>query len=616
MTLPLIDIKKMKIDEKRIEMIPDRLNSLRLKMQKNSIDYYIVPTNDYHMSEYVSDFFKEREFMSGFNGSAGTLLVTADRAFLWTDGRYFIQADRQLNGSGIELCRMGDPGVPTVCDFIRDEIKQGQTVAFCGKLMSLNDGIAFSKMLKEKSASLIYDVDLVSSVWADRPSLVFNEINLFEDDFAGESASSKLSKLEEQLKKTDCHYALVTSLDEIAWFLNLRGNDIPCNPVFLSYLLIGESRILYCNTQSLTIRARQSLNAMNISIQSYEQIYSDIPALSAGKKFLISPVSLNYTLFKLISDKGSCIDSKHYWELLKSRKNETETANLREANITDGVAMVKFLCWLDESLKNPEIRLTELTVSRKLLEFRSMSSEFRDTSFETIAAYGSHGAIVHYEPTEESNAEIERKGFLLIDSGAQYFKGTTDITRTIPAGPLTPEMKLHYTAVLKGNLRLASANFPKGVCGANLDVLARGSLWDLGLDYNHGTGHGIGYYLNVHEGPQNIHWSIGKRYGNSVPLEKGMVFSDEPGFYQEDSHGIRIENDLLVCDGKQTPYGEFLNFEILTLAPISLEPVITELLTADEKRVLNEYHEKVRTLLSPCLDGKELKWLESVTAAI
>lgn len=598
-------------------MIINRIKELRHKMHKNNIDFYIIPTEDYHMSEYVCDYFKEREYMSGFTGSAGTLLVTADETYLWTDGRYFIQAAGQLNGTGIELCRMGDPGVPTVCDFISSRITEGQTVGFCGRMMSLTHGTAFSKMLKEKKAGLVYDIDLVDSLWTDRPQIDFKEIIVFDEKYAGEAAADKLTKLRDQMKANACSYALISSLDEIAWFLNLRGNDIPCNPVFLSYLLIEEDAgTLYCNIPSAGKQVLTVLDTLGIHLKPYDAIYSDIPGLASDKRFLINRDSLNYELFKLISAKGTCIDEAHNWELLKSRKNETEITNLKEANITDGVSMVKFLCWLDDALSDEAQTLTELSVASRLKEFRALSPEFRDTSFNTIAAYGPHAAIVHYEPVPETNAVIERNGFLLIDSGAQYFKGTTDITRTIPTGPLTEDMKLHYTAVLKGNLRLAGAVFPKGVCGANLDVLARGPLWEMKLDYNHGTGHGIGFYLNVHEGPQNIDWSIKKRYGNTVSLETGMVFSDEPGFYLEGSHGIRIENDLLVCENTKNEYGEFLSFDILTLAPISLKPVITELLTDSEKDILNSYHLKVRTLLSPYLSAHERAWLEKATEAI
>lgn len=604
----------MKIDE--------RIKQLLVEMKKENIDYYIIPTSDYHNSEYISDFFKCREYMSGFTGSAGTLVVSEKETILWTDGRYFIQAEDQLKGSSIKLYRLGNEGVPTIKEYLKSKCEglSSITIGFDGKVMDLSFVKALEEQLSEMngiSIDINPTLDLVGRIWTDRPEIVANEIKIFPEQFAGKSASEKLNEVRLALNEKKAEYHVIASLDDIAWLLNLRGSDIECNPVFLAYMFISEDdAILFCHTSKTDDRTKSYLSDMGVHLKEYDDIYGFLKNYSDDDqkmgKMLLDLESVNYRLYTEASKNFEIVEALNPSLKLRGTKNEVETENLRGANIVDGIAMVKFLKWLDE-YKNDQTKetITELKAAEKLLEFRSQSTDFLGISFETISAYGPHGAIVHYEPTPETDIPVERKGFLLVDSGAQYYKGTTDITRTIAMGELTDEMKKCYTAVLKGNLRLASAVFPKGVAGANLDILARGPLWQLEKDYNHGTGHGIGYYLNVHEGPQNINWKIMQRYGNTEPFAPGMVTSDEPGFYLAGEFGIRIENDILTVVKSENDYGTFLGFEVLTLAPIDLNPVIWEDLTTEEIEALSSYHKMVYDKLSPYLDNETAKWLKS-----
>ncbi|MBO4509800.1 MAG: aminopeptidase P family protein [Lachnospiraceae bacterium] len=622
--------------------IEERINRLLYEMKKENIDYYIIPTSDYHNSEYISDFFKCREYMSGFTGSAGTLVVSGLETILWTDGRYFIQAEEQLKNTGIKLYKSGNEGVPTIKEYLKKQCENASeiTIGFDGKVMDLSFVKALETELSELggiSIEINPTLDLVGRIWTDRPQITANEITIFPEQYAGKSASEKLNEVRLALSEKNAEYHVLASLDDIAWLLNLRGSDIECNPVFLSYIFISEDdAILFCHTDKVSSETKNYLSDIGIHLKEYDEIYdflssykgeaysADYVSETADKKsqdettdngkagkMLLDPESVNYRLYTEASKHFEIVEAFNPSLGLKGTKNETEMENLREANVIDGVAMVKFLKWLDE-YKNDASKatITELKAAEKLLEFRKESAEFLGISFETIAAYGAHGAIVHYEPTPETDILVERKGFLLVDSGGQYLKGTTDITRTIAMGELTDDMKKCYTAVLKGNLRLSSAVFPKGLAGANLDILARGPLWQLEKDYNHGTGHGIGYYLNVHEGPQNINWKITQRYGNTVPFACGMVTSDEPGFYLAGEFGIRIENDILTVVKKENDYGTFLGFEVLTLAPIDLTPVILEDLTREETEALKDYHNMVYDKLSPYLDKETAEWLK------
>ena len=599
-------------------MIRERIERLRKEMALNDIDYYIIPTSDFHSSEYVSDYFKCREYMSGFTGSAGTLVISAKEAILWTDGRYFIQAEDQLKNTGIELYKSGNKGVPTISEYLKNRIGDDTAkIGFDGRVMD----ISFVKRIEEKvpNAEIVSDPDLVGNIWEDRPALPANDIYIFPEEYTGANAVNKLLEVVRRIREEGCSCHVVSSLDDIAWLLNLRGSDVTCNPVFLSYLFIAEENtVLFCQKSCLNPDTKKYLDDMGVECRDYNDIYSyckcRFEEQSGGKdkqKILLDPDTVNYRLYKAFSDCFEPVLDTNPSTILKAQKNETELSNLRSANVIDGIAMVKFLKWLDEYKKDASgKKITELGVADKLLKFRMESPEFKDISFETIAAYGYHGAIVHYEPDAESDIPVERKSFLLVDSGAQYLKGTTDITRTIAMGEVTYEMKKYYTAVLKGMLDLASAIFPAGTAGANLDILARGPLWQMYKDYNHGTGHGIGFFLNVHEGPQNINWKIGKRFGNTTPVEPGMVTSDEPGFYLEGEYGIRIENDIAAVKKCENEYDNFLGFEILTLAPIDLSPVLFEDMSPDEIKALDDYHRMVYDRLSPYLDNETEKWLK------
>ena len=598
-------------------MISDRLNSLRKVMLENGIDYYMIPTSDFHSSEYVSDFFKCREYMSGFTGSSGTLVVSKDEAGLWTDGRYFIQAEDQLKGSTINLFKSGNEGVPFIKDFLQQENcskfgGNGITVGFDGRVMDVAYVTEIEKTVE--NIKIVSDMDLVGRIWKERPDFPSGQIYILEEEYTGCSSADKLAEIGRICREKDCEYHMISSLDDIAWILNLRGSDIANNPVFMSYLFLSEEEsLLFCNISCIDDKTEKYLEDLGVKIKAYDSVFDYCENLDSGKniKILLDPDTVNYRLYSTFKDKFEIVPAANPSGNMKAQKNDKELENIRKANITDGVAMVKFLRFLDgykNDIDGPKI--TELDVAEKLLNFRRESDEFKDISFETIAAYGAHGAIVHYEPDEKSNIPVERKGFLLVDSGAQYLTGTTDITRTISLGELTEDMKKYYTAVLRGNLRLASAVFPNGATGANLDILAREPLWKLGKDYNHGTGHGIGYFLNVHEGPQNINWKIGRREGNKVPLAKGMIVSDEPGFYLEGEYGIRTENDVAVIEKEKNGYGTFLGFEVMTLAPIDMTPIVWEDMSKEEIEALNAYHKKVYEKLSPFLDGETAEWLK------
>ncbi len=579
-------------------------------MAEENIDFYVVPTSDYHSSEYVGDFFRAREFLSGFTGSNGTLLVTADHAALWTDGRYFLQAEEQLKGSGIELMRMRRPGVPELHEYVADNLGKDRTLAFDGRLFSVSEGKQLEEAAENAGAHLKFDADLVSVVWNGRPSISCNPVSILSDKYTGCSASAKLDRVRAVMKENDCDCHIVTSLDDIAWILNLRGSDVVCNPVFLSYLIIDmNGGILFIQNKALDDEVITYLEGLNIAIRPYDSIYEYVTGSGLKRhNILIDRNRLNYTLYSLLCDNAVLKEAQNPSVLMKACKNDTEAENLRNANITDGVAMVRFLHWLDENIGHT--RITEISAADRLEDFRKLGEDFIGKSFETIAGYNAHGAIIHYEATPATDVELKPEGFLLVDSGGQYLRGTTDITRTIALGELSDMMRQHYTLVLRAHIDLAMAHFPEGVTGSNLDMLARAPFWAEGLDYEHGTGHGIGYYLNVHEPPVSIFWST-QRKSCTSPLREGMLLSDEPGIYIEDQYGIRIENDLMVKKGNKNVFGQFLHFEPMTLCPYDLRPVIWEELTSAQIRFIDEYHRTVCERLLPHLDEADAEWLKN-----
>lgn len=594
-------------------MIKNRIREFQKLMRKKGIHAYIIPTDDFHQSEYVQNYFNEREFMSGFTGSAGTLVITLSGAYLWTDGRYFLQAEEQLADTGITLMKQGMPDVPTINEFLWKNLRDGETLGFFGKTMDAKSALRLKKKLSSKNIELYTTEDLVDQLWTDRPALTHEEAFALPASFTGEPFSSKLLRVRELVAKKGCNTFLLSKLDDIAWLFNLRGSDVHCNPVVLAYALILPNDVkLFIDINALNGDITRYLRENKVDIQPYDEIYFMLEDLVANKKVMLSKKDINYSLYNIAESVSAIVDETNPTTTLKAIKNEVELDNLKNCHIRDGIAMTRFLIWL--SAQDVE-QLTELDISKKLYEFRNEGDRFVDISFDTIAGYGPHGAIIHYEPTEESNARLEKRSFLLIDSGGQYLDGTTDITRTIALGPLTYEERVHYTTVLKSMISVARAIFIRGCSGENLDIIAREPFWEQGLDYNHGTGHGVGFFLNVHEGPQRLNYKIVKN-NPVIEFKEGMTITDEPGIYVKDKHGIRIENVLVCKKMFDNEFGSFLGFDTLTVAPIDTTPVIKEMLDPKDIRWLNDYHKHVYTTLSPFLNEDEIQWLREATAKI
>lgn len=593
-----------------------RLSSLREYMKKEGITVYYVPTADYHGSEYISDHFKIREYLSGFTGSAGTLFVTETEAGLFTDGRYFTQAEQELMGSGITLYRSGMEHVPSVEEKLCELLTSGSVLGFDGRLVSFSFIDRLKKMLKDTCVSFRSDAFLPATLWPDRPALVSHPAYRLELCYAGKSTKDKLSELRGFLdnETPGVDACLISSLDDIAWLFNIRGTDILYNPVVLSYALITKTdAYLYLFSEAESTSLTESLSADGVTLRNYDDIYDDLRGLNL-KSLLLDATKTNYALTACIPSGVTLKDGVGPIPLAKAIKNETEQQNLRIAHQKDGVALTKFMYWLKKNIgKEP---ITELSAADKLLALRKEQEGFLEPSFETISAYNENAAMMHYTATQDSFSVLRPKGFLLVDSGGQYPQGTTDVTRTYVLGEVPLLWKQHYTAVLRGMLALSDARFLYGCRGVNLDILARGPLWQMGLDYRCGTGHGVGYLLNVHEAPNGFRWKIVPERNDSCILEEGMVTTDEPGVYIEGSHGIRIENELLCQSDEKNEYGRFLSFETLTLTPIDLEAVLPDEMTQREKEVLNVYHKKVRDTLLPFMNEDEAAWLTEVTKAI
>lgn len=596
-------------------IIQQRITALRTAMAKKGLDACYIPTADYHLSEYVGDYFMFRAWLSGFTGSAGTLVVLSDEACLWTDGRYFLQAESQLTGTGIQLKKMQMPGYPTIEEYLTEKLPADAVVGVDGRTVTAETGRILTEALNNKGIHLNASVDLTAEIWTDRPALSSGKIWVYPESYTGKSVSEKLSAVREVMEKEGADAHVICTLDEIAWLFNLRGSDVDYNPVFLSYAVITQdTAVLFTNADKLDSAVTDYLKLSGVLLYPYNEIYDYVSSFTPDKSILLSPDRLNYTLYQNLIKTGANILCKtNPIPKLKAVKNKTEISNTRQAHIKDGVAMVRFMKWLKETIGNETI--TEASAAAHLDKLRLDTPECLDLSFPTIAGYGPHGAVIHYAVTEESDIPLEPHGLFLVDSGGHYMKGTTDITRTFALGPLTEDERTHFTLVLRCMLNLMYARFPEGVCCHNLDVLARILLWENGLDYLHGTGHGVGHLLNVHEGPNNFHWRL--RSGTEpVTLEPGMITTDEPGVYIAGSHGIRLENELLCCETENTEYGKFLEFDCLTLAPLDLDAINTNLLTWEDKQRLNEYHKRVYDLLAPELDEEECAWLASYTAAI
>lgn len=620
--------------------------ALQSEMKKYGITMYLVPTGDEHQSEYVSEYYKFRAYLSGFTGSAGTLLVTGDKCLLWTDGRYFVQAAKELENSGIILMKSGEKGVPTILEYISSKIKENDVFGFDGTLVSYIQGRAFHDCVTQKGGKIL-DISLADDVWKKRPSIYHGKISRLDLCYTGCTDQKKLEQVRNAMAEHDATIHVLSTLDDIAWIFNLRGHDIPYNPVFYSYAVITMDRaILYVKSHTMDEELLDVLSDESVEVRDYFEFFEELDKKFQGEKILLDDRRSSYKVCDILMEKNELIFSDNPSILFKSIKNETECRNIRKAHEADGLVMCRFIYWIKTQMLERDIPedkiLTECDAADYLDQLRRSMPDCSDLSFDTIAAYGPNAAMCHYSPDRDNPVELKPEGFFLVDCGGQYLTGTTDITRTIALGPLTEQQKKHYTLVLKGHIRLAMARFPKGICGANLDILARGPLWGEGLDFNHGTGHGVGYYLNVHEEPNNIHWNLQRKNAKTVPLLPGMLTSNEPGLYLEGEYGIRLENltltrslikaekyDVAAMDEVNNPKSNFqtneskcvvddrfLEFETVTKAPFERDAIIKELLSADELDWLNAYHTSVYDLYHSKLNEEERIWLQNATAPL
>lgn len=589
--------------------INNRIAALRAHIAQEQIQAFIIPSTDPHLSEYVAPHWQSREWISGFTGSAGTVVVTAKDAGLWTDSRYFLQAARQLEGTCITLYKEMLPETPNIPEFLSAHLQEGDCVGIDGKMFSAEEVEHLQKELKKSGIRIKSIADPMQLLWTDRPAMPLAPAFVYDTKYAGMSFTEKLPAVRQAMEAAGADSLLLSALDEIAWLLNIRGNDVHCNPVVVSYLLIEKDKVNYfVQPQKVTPELAEYFSANGISVHPYEEIGHYLNSFNAHS-ILMNPAKTNYAIYSAIRPGCLIINGASPVALLKAIRNKQEIAGIHAAMQRDGVALVKFLKWLDEAV--PAGKETEISVDKKLHTFRAAQPLYMGESFDTIAGYKEHGAIVHYEATPETDVTLKPEGFLLLDSGAQYLDGTTDITRTIALGPLTEEEKTDYTLILKGHIALAMAVFPEGTRGAQLDVLARMPIWKKRMNYLHGTGHGVGHFLNVHEGPQSIRMNE-----NPVALQPGMVTSNEPGVYKAGSHGIRTENLVLTVPAGEGMFGKYLKFETLTLCPICRKGIIKELLTAEEIGWLNDYHRTVYEKLSPDLNNDEREWLKGACKAV
>ncbi|MCB2296453.1 aminopeptidase P family protein [Clostridium tagluense] len=588
--------------------VKERIEELRHEMRERGIEAYIVPSSDPHQSEYVAEHYTARTFITGFTGSAGTAIITLADAGLWTDGRYFIQAESQLKDTGVTLFRMGEAGVPAVEEFLKQNLNKGAKVAFDGKVISVEYFRGLKKSLESNEFSYEVSEDLIDKIWKDRPQRPCSQVVLHDVAYAGESRESKLAKVVLEMKTMGAEYYVISGLDDIAWLLNIRARDVKCNPLTIAYAVVSEKKYyLFIDDRKIDSVAGAELEKANVEIMSYDSIGEFLEKIKVGT-ILLDAARTSTWIYSAIKIK--VIEAMDITTRFKAIKNDIQIENTRNAMVRDGVAMVKFISWLKKTIKTRNI--TEIEASDKIEAIRSLGENYYDLSFASISAYRANASMPHYSATQKEQATIVQESLYLLDSGAQYLDGTTDITRTLAVGPLTIEEKTDFTLVLRGMINLTMQRFLYGTTGSNLDIIARIPLWNAGMDYKHGTGHGVGFFLNVHEGPHRI--SV---VANTVKLEKGMVVSNEPGVYKAGKHGIRIENLVVVEEIENTLYGgQFMKFETLTLCPIDLEAIDVSLLTVEEKTWLNNYHKTVFEKLSIYLKGEELEYLKQATVAI
>lgn len=613
----------------------ERLLSLRNQMKEAGVHCMVIPTSDYHNSEYVSDFFMARKYFSGFTGSAGTLVVTPDEAALFTDGRYFIQAAKELKDSGITLMKMGEPEVPTMTEYVDQKLQQGWTLCFDGRVLTSSKGSELEEIARKHGGQLRFDIDLCDAAWENRPALIHHPVFVLSEEYAGESVEEKLTRVREEMKKEEAGIHVLTSLDDIAWLYNIRSNDVECCPVVLAYTMVTKDRALLFAEEGFAAgedtSARERMEKAGVEIYPYDRFYEMLSSVAAqaakeeqASGIWIDESRVNFRVLKELqkicvkaqsAQAGPVLlNRENPTTLMKSIKNETELLHTRRAHIKDAVAVTRFMYWLKKNIGS--IPMDEVSVAEQIDGLRAQQDGFIELSFPTISAYGTNGAIIHYGPQKETCAVLKPEGMLMVDSGGHYIDGTTDITRTFILGPVTPQMKKHYTLVLRAMLSLRATRFLHGCTGANLDIRAREVLWEHGLDYKHGTGHGVGNILNVHEGPQSFRWKLLPDAGKPAVFEEGMITSDEPGIYLENQYGIRIENEILCRKGEKNEYGQFMYFEDLTFVPIDLDGVELSQMSELDKERLNDYHAAVFEKLQPYFEGEELTWLRHVTRAV
>lgn len=596
-----------------MNVIQERLAALRSKMQEHGINYYVVPTADFHQSEYVGEHFKARKFITGFSGSAGVAVVGLDGAWLWVDGRYFLQAGEQLQGTTVELMKMGEPGVPTLDAFINSNLKKGEKIGFDGRVVSMDEGQLYDEIAKKHEGCIEYNVDLIDEIWTDRPPL--SEKPAFDLDvkYTGKTVAEKLADIREKMVEAEADMHVVTTLDDICWTLNIRGDDIDFFPLVLSYALMDANEYhLYIDERKLSDEIKAHFEKDGVVLHPYNDIYEDIKYIPEDTKLMLDASKVNYALFCNIADSVKKIDVMNPEMVFKNVKNPVELDNIRKAQIKDSIAHLRLMKWLKENVG--KIEMTELSVANKLDEFRAELGNFIRPSFEPISSYGAHAAIVHYAPSPETDIPVLPKGLHLTDTGAGFYEGSTDITRTYVVGEITDQMKKDFTLVAISNLSLANAKFLYGCNGVILDAYARKPYWDRHLNFNHGTGHGVGYLLNIHEGPASFRWVY--RKGNQCVIDEGMVITDEPGIYIEGSHGVRLENELLCVLDEVNEYGKFLKFEPITLVPFDLDAIDPDFMTPEERKQLNDYHKHVYEVIAPYLEEDEREYLAKYTREV